>query len=107
MRISSASSTGAELCVRTPAIPHMASDFGDGGDQERPRMQVGRGLSLALNVLVHALDLLRTEVDAGRDLARGDAVVEPVQADVHLVVRQREVELVLRLRQGEGVGRGW
>ena len=40
------------------------------------------------------------------DVARRDAVVQAVQAQVHLRVGQREVELLLRLRQRVGVGGG-
>ena len=54
--------------------------------------------------LVDALDLLGREPGGRRHFGRRHAVVRAVEAEVHLVVGQREVELFLRLRQRERVG---
>src|SRR5262245_37966778 len=89
-----------------PAMPHMASDLLNGLDQQGARVQVLGGAALGLDVLEHALHLLGGELDGGRDLGRGHAMVVRVEAEVHAVVGQGEVELLLRLLHREGVGGG-
>src|ERR1700692_1640937 len=89
-----------------PAIPHMRLRSNGGGprqlfdrmNEEGPRVEVRRRASLRLDVTEDAVDLLGGEPEDGRDLRGWHPVVVRVEAKVHAVVREREVELLLRLR---------
>ncbi len=69
-------------------------------------MHVARRTALGLDVLVHPLRLLDAEVNDRCDLLDRNAVGERIQAQIHLGVRQCEVEFLLRLRHRIGVRRG-
>src|SRR5580693_5438809 len=73
-------------------------------DQKRGCVQVAGGAALARDVAPDALDLLRAEMRRLGHLARRGAMVEAVEAEVHLAIGQREIELLLRLRQRPGIG---
>ena len=69
-------------------------------------MQVCGGTALALDVLVDALDDLRREAGCGRGDLGGGALVERIEAEVELVERDGEVELLLALLERVRVCRG-
>src|SRR5262245_44625013 len=80
---SSASRRGGAASVPSatmPAMPHTALDLRHRLDQQRPRVQVAGGATLGLDVLEYALDLLGRDARGRRDMRRGHAVVEGVQA---------------------------
>src|SRR6478735_2235181 len=85
-------------CGRSSDLPH-------GLDQLRRQVQVGGGLALLVDVAVDALDLGGRQAGGLGDLLDRAAGVLAVQAHVHEVPGQGEVELLLRLRQRVGVGR--
>ena len=70
---------------------------------ERRRLLVVRRSTLLFDTPVDPLDLLRCEPEDGGSLRCGNAVVEGVQTQVHLGVREREEELLLALSQGKRV----
>jgi len=69
-------------------------------------MEVMAGVPLGLDVTVDAPDLLGGEVGGRDGVRRRDAVIEGVEAKVQNVIGDGEVEFLLRLRQGVGVGGG-
>ena len=81
-------------------------NLANGLDEERLGVLIGGGPSLGIDVAIGALDLLFSEPGRDGHLGRRNAMIQPPKAQVHLVVGQREVELLLDLRQRVGVGGG-
>src|SRR5512140_1674904 len=73
--------------------------------QDRRRVQIARDHALRGDIAVDALELIGREADPGRGLCRRDRMIARLQAGIHPRVGQREVELLLRLRQRVGVRR--
>src|SRR5215210_4944862 len=94
------SSTGRAPSGRTmPAMPH--TSVGLCADRDRRGVQVGRRVPHALDLRVGGLDALAVDVRQRRELVCGDVVLLAPDEQVHAVVRVAEVELLLRLRDGE------
>jgi len=66
-------------------------------------MQISCGNSLGVDVVHHHLHLFRRDAHHLGHVINWDAVVLGIQAQVHLVVGQGEIELVLTLGQRIGV----
>src|SRR5215218_5299407 len=94
------SSTGRAPSGRTmPAMPH--TSVGLCADRDRGGVQVRRGVAHALDLRVGGLDALGVDVRQRRELGGGHVVLLAPHQQVHPVVRVTEVELLLRLRDGE------
>ena len=79
-------------------------------DRDRVGVQVGRRVADPLDLRVRGLDALGVDVRQRRELGGGHVVLLAPHEQVHPVVRVAEVELLLRLRDGERLrGRlhGW
>jgi len=68
-------------------------------------MQILRRLALPVDVAEDAVHLLGSQTRGIGDILDRHAIVLSEQAQVHVSVRQREVELLLRLREGVRVRR--
>ena len=73
-------------------------------DELGRHVQIARGLALGCYILPDEFDLIGIQAYSLGDFGRGHLMVETIEAKIHLVVRQDEIELLLRLRQGIGVG---
>src|SRR5438105_15729960 len=67
------------------------------------QMEVSRRSPLLIDVVEDALDVLRIQADGTGDRFRRQAVIPRVETEVHLGHGEREVELLLGLRERIGV----
>ena len=63
--------------------------------QDRTIVQIGRGAALLLDIADHPGKLFCGQACGRRDLIGGHLVIDAVQAQIHPVVGQAEVELFL------------
>src|SRR5580704_12634979 len=83
-------------------IRHLGNFF----REQRMAMEITGGAAGSIDHLVDASHLLGGQLDYGRDYFRQQAMVLRIEAQVHALVGDREIELLLRLVQRIGVG-GW
>lgn len=72
-------------------------------EMDRGVVQIVRNLSLGGDIGPDEPDIVLRQPGRRGDLGCRHAVFQTVEADIHLVVRKREIELFLRLRHGIGV----
>src|SRR6185503_13419602 len=96
----------------TPATPHMALGCprlaqrrGNGLDEQRRLVQVPRRHALAIDVSEPAFHLFHIPAQTRRRRGRRLTLGSSMEQKIQIASWQREVELLLRLREGEGVGR--
>src|SRR5207249_5595344 len=73
-------------------------------DEDWREMEITGRPALRLDVAVHTFNLGSAEPRSRRDIARPNAVVQPVEAQIERVKRNRKIEFFLRLRERVCVG---
>src|SRR5438093_2302724 len=96
---------GSRCSRASSLVRRLSGELGDGLEQHRRRMQVGRGSPLLVDVVADPVDLLGGHPQVGRDDVVRDAVVLRPEHQIQPRVVQRVVEVLLRLREAEGVRR--
>ena len=67
-------------------------------------MHIMRGLALGIDIVIDPLRLLLTAIQVfGQLRSRNLAIVRP-QGNIHLLIRQGEIKLILALLQAVGIG---
>ena len=72
--------------------------------EKRREVKIARASSFRRDIFVHASYLFRCQPGYGGSRLRRDAVIIRIQAQIQFLVRQSEIEFLLRLRQGIGIG---
>src|SRR5687767_10789425 len=81
--------------------------FGHVLDQDGREVEVSRRPALCLYVLINEPCLLDADAEYLPELFRGHAMIVRPQREVHLTVRQGEIELVLTLREAVRIRCGY